>query len=61
MPQESLVGLEPKYGVLHQIVFWVFTGENFYMIWHEMIDGGKKNLTLRELSNSELSKWRYEF
>ena len=28
-PQESLVGLEPKHEVLHQIVFWGISMEHF--------------------------------
>ena len=30
-PQGSLVGLEPKYGVLHPIVFGVFSEAHFCM------------------------------
>ena len=31
MPQVSLLGLEPKYGVLHPIMFGGILGAHFYM------------------------------
>jgi len=53
-PQESLVSLEPKYEVLHQIVFLPFLRAHFYMRSHETTECGKENPTLRESLNSEL-------